>query len=95
MNRAVNQKLAEMRLALEGLGRWPDAEDAEAHSVAGEELDRALQALRDRKADIEEEISELEKAWSEWDYDYLLKKRYLSSSLVAKLKKEREYVYGG
>lgn len=66
----------------------------EAHTVAGEELSRALDDLQQQRADIDEEIAALNKAWSEWDYQYLLKKRYLSSSLVAKLKKEREYVYG-
>lgn len=66
----------------------------EAHTAAGEELSRALDDLQQQKADIDEEIAALNKAWSEWDYQYLLKKRYLSSSLVAKLKKERAYVYG-
>lgn len=92
MNSTFHQKLKNLRAQLEAA--YDEGEADEAHTVAGEELAQALADLQDRKADLDKEIAALEKAWSEWDYDWLAKKRYLSSSLIKKLKAEREYVYG-
>ena len=87
MDATVNQKLVALRLQLEAA--YDEGEPDEAHTVAGQELAQALTDLQDRKADIDEEIAALEKAWSSWDYDWLAKKRYLSPSLIKKLRDER------
>lgn len=92
MNSTVNAKLEALRLQVEAA--YDEGEADEAHTVAGKELAQALADLQDRKADIDEEISALEKAWGEWDYDWLAKKRYLTPGLVKKLKAERDRAQG-
>lgn len=85
MNPTINAKLEEIRRSLK---------ESDASATAGNVLQAALDDLKEQRADIDEEIRNVEKAWGEWDFDYLLKKRYLSSSLVKALKAERDYVYG-
>lgn len=87
MNSTLNAKLEALRLQVEAA--FDEGEPDEAHTAAGQELAQALTDLQGRKADIDEEIAALEKAWSSWDYDWLAKKRYLSSSLIKKLRDER------
>lgn len=92
MNQTVNLKLDALRAQLEAA--YDKGAPDEAHTVAGEQLAQAVTDLKDRRADIDEELAALEKAWSNWDYKWLTVKRYISPALAAKLKAERDYVYG-
>jgi hypothetical protein len=85
MNPQIRAKLSEVRQSLQ---------ESDASSTAGEILQGALDELNDRFSELGREIRDLETAWSKWDFDYLLKHKYLSSSLVKELKAERDYVYG-
>jgi hypothetical protein len=92
VNPTVIQKLEALRTQLEAA--YDKGAADEAHTVAGEQLAQAVADLKDQRADLDEEIALLEKAWSNWDYKWLTVKRYISPALAAKLKAERAYVYG-
>jgi hypothetical protein len=92
MNATAVKKLEELRVQLEAA--YDKGSPDEAHTVAGEQLAQAVADLKDQRADLDEEIAALEKAWSNWDYKWLTVKRYISPALATKLKAERDYVYG-